>query len=163
MGAEKERYEAKEEAQVARLAVVKAGDTKAKVEGDLARIQHALTATEEARAVAKEAKRKAGVEAARLKVEWTSLLPEIGVAKDEVSSLHSQADKDKKDMEKDYHKALEVIFSNCYGCCVFKHNICGDQPRVPISMLDPSNPLPPEFFMSPRHVHNKTCQKDCIF
>ena len=38
VGVEKERNEAKEEAQVARLAAVVAGDAKAKAEGDLARI-----------------------------------------------------------------------------------------------------------------------------
>ena len=38
MGAEKERNEGKEEAQVARLAAVKASEAKAKAEGDLARI-----------------------------------------------------------------------------------------------------------------------------
>ena len=36
--AEKERGEAKEEAQVARLATVAAGDVKARVEGDLAKV-----------------------------------------------------------------------------------------------------------------------------
>ena len=50
--AEKERNEAKEEAQVARLAAVVAGDVKAKAEGDLARVQDALAVLEEARAVA---------------------------------------------------------------------------------------------------------------
>ena len=57
---------------------------------------------------------------------WTSPLLEIETAKDEVSSFHSQAGKDKEAMEKDYQKALEVIFAYGYGCCVFKHNICGD-------------------------------------
>ena len=89
-------------------------------------------------------------EAARLEVERTSLLPKIGAAKDEVSSLQSQVDKDKEAMEEDYQKALELIFSYGYGCCVFKYNICGDRPEVPNDMLDSSNLLPPEFFMDPR-------------
>ena len=42
-----------------------------------------------------EARCKAVVEAARLEVERTSLLLEIGTAMDELSSLHSQAGKDK--------------------------------------------------------------------
>ena len=73
-----------------------------------------------------EAKRKAEVEAARLEVERTFLLLEIGAAKDEVSSLLSQAGKDKEAMEEDNQKALELIFAYSHGCCVFKHNICGD-------------------------------------
>ena len=53
------------------------------------------------------------------------------MAKDEVSSLQSEAGKDKEAMEEEYQKALEVIFSYGYGCCVFKHNIYGDHPEVP--------------------------------
>ena len=33
---------------------------------------------------------------------------------------------------------------------MFKHNICGDQPKVPIGMPDSSDPLPLEFFANPR-------------
>ena len=75
---------------------------------------------------------------------------EIEATKDEVSSLHSQAGKDKEAMEENYQKALELIFTYGYGCCVFKHNICGDQPEVPKDMPDSSGPLPLEFFMNPR-------------
>ena len=71
------------------------GDAKAMAEDKLARVQDAL-------AVAGEARRKAKDEDALLKVERTSLLLEIGAAKDEVSSLHSQAGKDKEAMEEDY-------------------------------------------------------------
>ena len=84
------------------------GDTRAKLEGDLARVKDALLATEEARAVVKKARRKAEYEVAQLKVDRTSLLLELGAAKDEVSSLQSQADKDKEAMEEEYHKALDV-------------------------------------------------------
>ena len=42
------------------------------------------------------------VETFPLKVEWTSLILELVAAKDEVSSLHSQAGKDKEAMEEDY-------------------------------------------------------------
>ena len=45
---------------------------------------------------------------ARLEVERISLLLEIKGAKDEVSSLHSQAGKDKEAMEEDYYKALKA-------------------------------------------------------
>ena len=55
-------------------------------------------------ATAEEAKRKAQAQAkvARLEVERTSLLLDIRVAKDEVSSLQSQVGKDKEVMEEDY-------------------------------------------------------------
>ena len=68
---------------------------KALVEDKLDRVQDALAAV-------KEARRKAEVEAARLKVERTSLMMKIKTAKDEVSSLHSQERKDKEAMEEDY-------------------------------------------------------------
>ena len=51
-------------------------------------------------------------------------------------------------MEEDYQKALELIFAYDYECCMFKHNICGDQSEVPGGMPDSSDPLPPEFFMN---------------
>ena len=65
------------------------------MEDDLTRVQKAL-------AVAKEAKRKVEAETSSLEVEKTSLLLELRVAKDEVSSYHSQACKDKEAMEEDY-------------------------------------------------------------
>ena len=57
-------------------------EAKARVEGDLAKVQEALV-------VAKEARLRAEVKTSSLKVERTSLLLELGAAKDEVSSLHS--------------------------------------------------------------------------
>ena len=56
--------------------------------------------------------------------------------------------KDKEAME-DYQKALELFFAYGYGCCVSKHAICGDQPKVPDSMPDSSNFLPPKCLVSP--------------
>ena len=53
-------------------------------------------------------------------------------------------------MEEDYQKALEVIFTYGYGCCAFKHNICGDQPEVPDGMPDSAFPFPAEFFVNLR-------------
>ena len=67
-----------------------------------------------------------------------------------MSSLQSQAGKDKASMEEDYQKALEPIFAYGYRCCMFKHNICGDQLEVPDGMPDSFDPLSPEFFMNPR-------------
>ena len=97
-------------------------------------------------AVAKEAKRKAEAENSFLEVEQMSLLLELGAAKDEVSSLYSQASKDEEAIEEDYQKALELIFAYGDRCCVFKHNICGEQLEVSDGMPDSSNPLPLEFF-----------------
>ena len=53
-------------------------------------------------------------------------------------------------MEEEYQKSLKVIFAYGYGYCVFKHNICGDHPKVPDGMPDLANSLPPEFFVNPR-------------
>ena len=119
------------------------GGARVRAEDDLARVRDAL-------AVVEGAKRKAEAETARLEVEWTSLLLELGVAKDEVSSLQSQAGKDKEAMEEDYQKTLEVIFAYGYGCCMFKHNICGSQPEVLDDMLDSTNLLLQEFFANLR-------------
>ena len=137
---EKERNEAKQEAKVARLAASTVGDTRARAEKDLARVQEVLAAIEG---------HKVEAENARLEVERTSFLLELKETKDEVSSLHSQARKDKEAMEDEYQKALEVIFAYGYGCCVFKHNICGDHPEVLEGMVDFANPLSPEFFVNP--------------
>ena len=55
---------------------------RARAEEDLARVQEALKVTEEGR-------HKAKAETVRLEVEWTFFLLELGVTKDEVSSLYS--------------------------------------------------------------------------
>ena len=46
---EKERDEAKDEAQISRLASVAAGDAKARAEDEMARVQDALAVADEAR------------------------------------------------------------------------------------------------------------------
>ena len=43
-----------------------------------------------------------------------------------------------------------MIFAYGYECCVFKHNICGDQPEILDGMPDSFDSLPPEFFVNPR-------------
>ena len=93
--------------------------------------------------------RKVEARTARLEVEWTSLLLELRAAKDEVSSLHSQAGRDKEAMEEECQKALEVIFAYGYSCCVFKHNICGDHLEVLDGMPHSADLLPLEFFVNP--------------
>ena len=61
-----------------------------------------------------EARCRAEAEVASLEVKQTSILLEVGATKDEVSSLQSQAGKDKAAMEEDYQKALELIFAYGY-------------------------------------------------
>ena len=78
---------------------------------DLTKAQDALEATEEER-------HKSKAENFRLAVEQTSLLLELETSKDEVSSLHSQAGKDKEAMIEDYQKALEKIF------CLWLRMLC---------------------------------------
>ena len=92
---------------MARLAASASGDAKARAEEDLARVQEALEVMEEGR-------HKAEAEISRLEVELTSLLLELGVTKDEVSSLNSQEGRDKEAMEEEYQRALEVIFAYGY-------------------------------------------------
>ena len=72
------------------------------------------------------------------------------MVKDEVSSLQSQAskDKDKEAMKEENQKAIEVIFTYGYGCYVFKHNIRGDRLEVSEGMPDSTNPLPLKFFVN---------------
>ena len=116
---EKERDEAKQEAKVALLATIATGKAKARVKDDLVRMRDAL-------AVAEEDERGLEAKVACLMVEQTSLLLELETSRDEVSSLHSQAGKDKEAMMEDYYKVLEQIFTYGYGCCAFKHGIRGD-------------------------------------
>ena len=84
---------------MAHLTTVAAGDAKARVEDDLTRARDALVAME-------EEGYRLEVEVARLAIERTSLLLELEASKDEVSSLHSQAGKDKEALEEDYQKSL---------------------------------------------------------
>ena len=69
-------------------------------------------------------------------------------------------------MEEDYQKALELIFAYGYECCAFKHNICGDQLKVPDGMPDSSNPLHQDFFVNlgcpptPAATKAKTAKED---
>ena len=113
---------------MARLTAVVTGDAKARAEDGLTLARDALAAMEEDR-------RRLKAEVARLEVERTSPLLELEASKDEAFSLHSQAGNDKEAIEEDYQKALEHIFGYGYGCCAFKHNIYGDQPRIPDGMF----------------------------
>ena len=65
-------------------------------------------------------------------------------------------------MEEDYSKALKLIFAYGYRCCMFKHNICGDQPEVPDGKPDSFDLLPLEFFANPRCPSIPTATKATI-
>ena len=80
---------------MASLAASATSNARARAKEDLARVQEAL-------AVAKESRCKAKVGTAFLEVERTSLLLELEATKDEVSSFHSQADRDKEAMDEEY-------------------------------------------------------------
>ena len=45
---------------------------------------------------------------------------------------------------------MELIFAYGYECCMFKHNICVDQPEVLDGMPNSSDPLPLELFVNLR-------------
>ena len=79
---EKERDKAKQEAKVAKLVAIIAGDSKERVEDDLTKTLNALAATEEG-GCRSEAK------IARLEAERASLLLELEASKGEASSLHA--------------------------------------------------------------------------
>ena len=111
-----------------RLTALAVGDAKARAEDYLTRAGDALVAVE-------EDEHRLEAEVTRLMVERTSLLLELKASKDKVSSLHSQAGKDKEALEKDYQKSLEQIFAYGYECCAFKHSIHGDLPGIPDGMF----------------------------
>ena len=69
-------------------------------------------------------------------------------------------------MVEDYLKALEQIFAYGYGCCVFKHSIRGDRPRIPNGMSDSTDPLPLDFHppikVEAAKVHPVEAEKDPV-
>ena len=79
---------------MAQLAAITVGDMKVQMEEELARVRDTLAAAEEAR-------HKAEDNSILLEVEQTSLLQDIRLTKDEVSSLQSQVGMDKEAMTED--------------------------------------------------------------
>ena len=128
---------------MARMDADTVGSTSAKMESELARVQHALAVVEEARWNAED-------KASRLADERVSLLLELGTCKDEVSTIRVKALKKKEDLREAYEEGFDVIFNYRYGCCDFTHNICGSQPEVPDGMPGTSKSLSKEFFINPR-------------
>ena len=126
---EAERDTTCHEASMARMDADVMGSATVKVESELARVQHALAFSEEAR-------RKAEDEASRLAVYRVSLLLELGTSKDEVSALKEHNLKEKKALEEAYEEGFDLIFNYGYGCCALIHNIFGRKPVVPEGMPD---------------------------
>ena len=138
-----ERDTARHDASMTRMDANAAGNARAKVESELAKVQNSL-------AVAEEARRKAKDEVSRLADERVSLLLELRTCKDKVSAIWVEALKEKKALEEAYEEGFDVIFNYGYGCCAFAHNICKSQPEVPDGMPDTSKPLSPKFFINPQ-------------
>ena len=141
--AEDERDIARHDASMARMDAEEAGNTQEKVEFELARVQNALAAVEEAR-------QKADYEVSCLTDERVSLLLEHGTCKYEVSAIRAEALKEKRALEEAYEDGFDVIFNYGYGCCAFAHNICGSHSKVPYGMSNTSKSLTLEFFINPR-------------
>ena len=118
-------------------------DARRKMESELDMAQQALAACGEACRTAEE-------EASHLTDEQVSLLVELGVIKDELSTFRVKADKGKKALLAEYDVGFEAIFNYGYGCCAFAHNICGSKPKIPDGMPGTSEPLTLEFFVNPR-------------
>ena len=149
---------------MAKLATEEAVNTRAQIESKLARVQHALALTEDARlkaesergvahdalAVVGEACKKAEEENSRLAYERLALVMELGTMKDEFTAFREKAAADRETMEAKFDSSGDALFNYGYGCCIFTHNICGSKPQIPDEMSDPSVPLTPEFFANPR-------------
>ena len=148
---------------MAKLATEGAVNTRAQIESELARVQHALALAEDARlkaesesgvahealAIAGEACKKAEEENGRLADERLALVMEFGTMKDEFAAFREKAAADGETMEAEFDSSGDALFNYDYGCCVFTHNICGSKPQILDGMLDPSIPLTPEFFANP--------------
>ena len=137
--ADSERDASRLDASMARMDANAAGNARAKVESELARVQNALVIVEKAR-------RKADNEVSRLTNERVSLLLELETCKDEMFAIRVEALKENEALREAYEEGFDVIFNYAYGCCAFAHNICGIQPEVPNGMSDMSKLLSLEFF-----------------
>ena len=101
-------------------------------------------------AVAGEACKKAEEENGRLADERLALVMDLGTVKDESAAFREKAAVDRETMEAEFDSSGNALFNYGYGCCIFKHNICGSKPQIRDGMPDPSVPLTPEFFANPR-------------
>ena len=108
------------------------------MESELARVQSALAASEDAQrkmefelnvaqqalVASREACRTADEEASRLTDERVSLLVKLGASKDELFAFCIEVTKEKKALEAEYDVGFEAIFNYGYGYYAFAHNIC---------------------------------------
>ena len=134
------------------------------MESELARVQHALVVAESARlkaeferevtkkalSLVREACTKAEEENIYLTDERLSLILELGTIKDDFAALLEKAVADREAMEAEFDVSGDTLFNYGYGYCVFTHNICKSKRQILDGILDPSNPLTPEFFANPR-------------
>ena len=86
-----------------------AGNARAKVESELARVKNTLVGIEEARWKAED-------EASHLVNERVSLILELRTCKDEVSAILAEALKEKKALEEAYEEGFDIIFN--YGMAI---------------------------------------------
>ena len=162
--AEVERDAAHHEAAMARLETKAAGNARAQVESELARVQCALTTLEggwlkaeseldsirQALASTKEAYRKAEEENGRLADERLSLVKELGATKEDFAAFREKSFAEKSALEVEFDASGDAIFNNGYGCCAFGHDIRGSKPMIPIGMPNSSATLTLDFFVNPR-------------
>ena len=101
--AEGERDAARHEASTSRLAAEAAGDAKARVDDELARVRISLISEE-------ERGREAKAEIARLKVEYASLQSSLGEHQREAAVRRSQEEVEREKTKEDYLRCLEEAF-----------------------------------------------------
>ena len=155
--AEAERDATRNGAGMAWLETDAEGNALAQMLSELARVQHALTASKgvqlkaeseldfvrQALASAGEACRNAEKENCHLIDERLSLIMELGVSKEELLAFQAKVTKKMKAMEKEFDASCDVIFNYGYDCCAFAHNIYESDPMIPVGMPDTIKPLPP--------------------
>ena len=114
-----------------------------KAESELHFIQQALAA-------AKEAYRKVEEEICRITNDRLSLIMEVGVGKEELSTFPTKETAQREVMKAEFDASSDVIFNYGYGCCDFVHDICGSKPMILAGMPNTTELLPLEFFINPR-------------
>ena len=168
--AEAERDAECYEAAMAKLETEGTVNTRAQIESELARVQHALTLAEEAHrragfehgsaqealAATGEACKKAEEENDLLADEKLALVIELGALKDDFAAFREKAAVDREAMEAEFYSSGDMLFNNGYGCCTFTQNICGRKPQIPDGMPNPSVPLTIEFFANPLYPPGAT-------
>ena len=135
--AEAERYTARHEAAMAKLASEGAVNTQAQIESELARVQSTLVLAKKARrradfehgaaqevlATTREACKKAEEENGHLADEKLALVIELGALKDDFVAFRDKAAADREAMEAEFDSSGDTIFNYGYGCCTFTYNI----------------------------------------